>query len=64
MNFYTKVLSRFATGGGLELSVTVDVAPPGGGTTSAKVEETRVAFRELGSAEDLSRKLRWPCLSL
>lgn len=57
MNFYTKVLSRFATTGGLKLSVTVDVDPPGG-TTIAKVEETRVALRELGLSEDLSTKAR------
>lgn len=50
MNFYTKVLSRFATGTGLRLTVTVDVAPPGG-TTATKVEETRVALRELGLSE-------------
>jgi hypothetical protein len=30
MNFYTKVLSRFATSGGLKLTVSVDVEPPGG----------------------------------
>lgn len=55
MNFYTKVLSRFATGGGLRLTVTVDVDPPGGLTTS-KVEETKVALRELGLSEDLETK--------
>jgi hypothetical protein len=52
MNFYTKVLSRFATGGGLKLTVTVEVAPPGG-TSMSKVEETRVALRELGLIEDM-----------
>ena len=56
MNFYTKVLSRFATGGGLKLTVTVDVAPPEG-TTSAKIEETKVALRELGLSEDIKAKL-------
>ncbi|ABS28163.1 ATP-binding protein [Anaeromyxobacter sp. Fw109-5] len=55
MNFYTKVLSRFATGGGLKLTVAVDVAPPGG-TTSAKIEETKVALRELGLSEDITTK--------
>jgi hypothetical protein len=53
MNFYTKVLSRFATTGGLKLSVTVEVAPPGG-LTASKVEETKVALRELGISEDIS----------
>jgi len=57
MNFYTKVLSRFATGGGLKLSVTVDVAPPGG-TTAAKLEETRAALRELGLVEAIATKSR------
>jgi hypothetical protein len=57
MNFYTKVLSRFATGGGLKLSVSVDVEPLGGITT-AKVEETKVALRELGLSEDTTLKRR------
>ena len=57
MNFYTKVLSRFATGGGLKLTVSVDVEPPGGITT-AKVEETRIALRELGLSEDVQLKRR------
>lgn len=56
MNFYTKVLSRFATGGGLKLTVTVDVAPPEG-TTSAKIEETKVALRELGLSEEVKPRL-------
>ncbi len=57
MNFYTKVLSRFATGGGLKLSVTVDIAPPGG-LTVAQAEETKVALRELGLPENLNLKSR------
>jgi hypothetical protein len=57
MNFYTKVLSRFATGGGLKLIVTADVEPPGGITT-AKIEETKVALRELGLSEDTPLKRR------
>jgi hypothetical protein len=57
MNFYTKVLSRFATGGGLKLTVSVDVEPPGG-TTVSKAEETKVALRELGLSEDLTLKPR------
>ena len=55
MNFYTKVLSRFATSGGLNLIVSVDVEPPGG-TTVSKVEETKVALRELGLSEDIALK--------
>ena len=47
MNFYTKVLSKFASGKGLTLTVTVEAAPEGG-ISSQKVEETKVALRELG----------------
>jgi len=53
MNFYTKVLSRFATAGGLKLTVTVDVNPPAGSSVSM-VEETKVALRELGLPEEVS----------
>ena len=48
-----KVLSRFATLGGLRLTVSVEVEPPGGVSIS-KVEETKVALREIGLSEDLS----------
>lgn len=57
MNFYTKVLSRFATMGGLKLTVTANVEPTGGVTLS-KLEETKVALRELGLKEDLTLKSR------
>ena len=52
MNFYTKVLARFATGGGLKLTVTVDVNPPSG-VTKQTLEEVKVALRELGVEEKL-----------
>jgi hypothetical protein len=52
MNFYTKVLSRFAVGGGLKLTVQVEVAPAGG-VSEQKVEETKVALRELGLGDEL-----------
>ena len=55
MNFYTKVLSRFATAGGLKLTVTIDVEPPGG-LSMSKVEETKVALRELGLPEGVNLK--------
>lgn len=51
-NFYMKVLSKFATGNGVKLTVTVEVAPPGG-VSKSKLDETRVALRELGLREDL-----------
>ena len=52
MNFYTKVLARFATAEGLSLTLTADVQPEGG-VSKAKVEETKVALRELGLTEDV-----------
>lgn len=53
MRFYTKVLTRFATTGGMRLSVTVDVAPMGG-LTESQLEETRQALRELGLFDALT----------
>ncbi|CAN5547841.1 DUF499 domain-containing protein [soil metagenome] len=47
MNFYTKVLSKFAAGSGLRLTIRIEVAPLGG-VSSQKVDETRTALRELG----------------
>jgi hypothetical protein len=53
MNFYTRVLSKFATAGSqMKLTLTVEVTPPDG-ISSQKVEETRVALRELGLKDDL-----------
>jgi hypothetical protein len=52
MNFYTKVLSRFATTKNLHLTVAVDVAPEGGVSKQA-MEETKTALRELGLKDDL-----------
>jgi len=47
MNFYTKVLSKFSATAGLKLSLRVEVAPSGG-VSPQKVDETKVALRELG----------------
>lgn len=52
MNFYTKVLSRFATTKNLRLTVTVDVAPEGG-VSNQSLEETKTALRELGLKDDV-----------
>ena len=52
MNFYTKVLSRFATTKSLRLTVTVEIAPEGG-VSKQSVEETRTALRELGLKDEL-----------
>ena len=52
MNFYTKVLSRFATTKRLRLTVAVDIAPEGG-VSKQSMEETKTALRELGLNDDL-----------
>jgi len=53
MNFYTKVLSRFVTGGGLKLKVEIEVKSEEG-ISQQKVVQTKVALRELGLNEDIS----------
>ena len=55
MNFYTKILARFVTDQGLTLTLTVDVQPMDG-VSKAKIEETKVALRELGLAEDIEER--------
>jgi uncharacterized protein DUF499 len=52
MNFYTKVLSKFSADAGLKLTLRVEVAPAGG-ISSQKVDETKVALRELGLKDSL-----------
>lgn len=47
MNFYTKVLARFATKGGLSVALQVFVEPPGG-VSQPQIDEMRAALRELG----------------
>ncbi len=47
MNFYTKVLSKFSGAAGLKLTLRVEVAPAEG-VSQQKVDETKVALRELG----------------
>lgn len=53
MNFYTKVVSKFAAGQGVKLRVTFEASPEGG-VSQQKVEETRAALRELGLDGDVS----------
>ena len=55
MNFYTRVLSKFATAGGLSVTVRVDITPEGG-VTEQKIEETRGALRELGLSDTLDKE--------
>jgi hypothetical protein len=52
MNFYTKVLSKFAATAGMKLTLRVEVAPAEG-ISLQKVDETRVALRELGLKDSL-----------
>ena len=52
MNFYTKVLSKFVGGKDLKITIQVEVSPEGGVSTQ-KIEETKVALRELGLQDDL-----------
>lgn len=52
MNFYTKVVSKFAAGQGIKLTVTFE-AKPEGGVSKQKLEETRAAIRELGLDGDV-----------
>jgi len=55
MNFYTKILSKFAGGKGLKLKLTVEVAEEGGISTQ-KLEETKAALRELGLDDNVSNE--------
>jgi hypothetical protein len=52
MNFYTKVLAKFASSNGLKVSLKVQVTPPDG-VTPQKMEETQTALRDLGLGDDL-----------
>ncbi len=47
MNFYTKVLARFATKGGLSVSLQVFVEPPAG-VSQQQIDELRSSLRDLG----------------
>ena len=59
MNFYTKVVSKFAAGQGVKLKVTFEAAPEGG-VSKQKLEETRAALRELGLGWGCERVRRSP----
>ena len=52
MNFYTKILSRFAGTTGLKLTIQVEVTPPDG-VSRQTVEDTQNALRELGLKDDV-----------
>ena len=50
MNFYMKVLTRFANDPTLRLTLKVEVAPTGAGAEQ-KVQEAEAAIKELGLEE-------------
>jgi Protein of unknown function (DUF499) len=50
--FYQRVLSKFAVGKGLKLTINIEVAPENG-LTAQKVEETKLALRELGLGDEV-----------
>jgi Protein of unknown function (DUF499) len=52
MTFYSKVLSKFILEKGLKLTLHMEIAPDGG-ISKQKVDETRVALRELGLSDDV-----------
>jgi hypothetical protein len=52
MTFYSKVLSRFALDNGLKLTVHMEVSPDSG-VSRQKIDETRVALRELGLDDEI-----------
>ncbi len=52
MNFYTKVLSKYATDRSLKLKVTFEVAPENG-ITKERLDEIQAALRELGLPADI-----------
>lgn len=55
MNFYTKVLSRFAATQGLKLTIAVEVSPSDG-LSNQSLEETQNALRELGLDDRVTEK--------
>ena len=55
MNFYTKVLSRFAGTSGLKITIQIDVSPPDG-LSKQMLDETKGALRELGLKDELDEK--------
>ncbi len=53
MNFYTKVITKFASSPGLTLRVSLE-APAEGESASAKIDDIKIALRELGLDEYVS----------
>jgi hypothetical protein len=55
MNFYTKVLGRFATEKGLRISINIEVSKKEG-INDSMIDETKTALRELGLNDEISVK--------
>lgn len=53
MNFYKKVLSKFAAQSGLKIRLNIEIAPEAG-VSNQKVDEINVALRELALSDELS----------
>jgi hypothetical protein len=53
MNFYTKVLSKFAAQNGLTIGLNVEIEPDGG-VSDQKVSEIKAALRDLGLSDDVN----------
>jgi hypothetical protein len=51
MNFYTKVLAKFATHPGLKIGLNIEIAPQGG-ISPQNLDEIKGALRELGLQDD------------
>jgi len=56
MNFYTRVISKFASDKNLKLKVSIEASPESG-ISKQKIEETKVALRELGLNDDLNTEI-------
>jgi hypothetical protein len=52
MNFYTKVLSKYAVGSEMKITLSIEVKQAGG-ISSQKIEETKTALRELGMVAEV-----------
>ena len=52
MNFDTRVLAKFATQAGLKVGLNVEIAPADG-VSNQKVDEIKIALRDLGLEDDV-----------
>jgi hypothetical protein len=51
-NFYTKILTKYSSGKGLKITLQLEVSPENG-ISPQKIEETKMALRELGLSDDV-----------